>query len=202
MICRSIDTSMTDGPSPAVINFNYDADRWVATWDYDRPLSLNKYLVALGGSVVDAEANALDGEWTTGVSRFGSGDGTAGGQFAFRFNVVPGDVDGSGRVTLDEAGLVRSKNGKLVTSLGYFYRIDLDGSGGITSAEADETRLRFGTDIAIFSEPVAPGNEPVDPMGNNPPVNPALPLRRAKLNELSLRLRLAIDELMHDRLFE
>ncbi len=195
-----VDSGMTDGPSPAVIDFNYDADRWVAVWDFDRPLSLNKYAITLPGSVVDAEANALDGEWTTGVTRFASGDGTAGGQFTFRFNVVPADVDGSGAVTLDEAALVRQKVGRLVSSLGYFYRLDLDGSGGITFAEAGQTRLRLGTDIASFSEPLPGGVVlPVDGSGGGTSSDPRLPLRRSSLDELSVRLRLAIDELMYQR---
>jgi subtilisin-like proprotein convertase family protein len=203
-----VDSGFTDEPDPAVVAFNYDAERWVATWDFDRPLSLNKYVVSLAGAVADVAANALDGEWTNGVSRFASGDGAAGGQFAFRFNVVPGDVDGSGKVTLDEAGLVRSKVGRLVSSLGYFYRLDVDGSGGITFAESGRTRLLLGSDVGIFPEPVPPPSDGVGarddglpvPVDTTPNTSDArLPLRRTSLDELSLRLRLAIDELMHQR---
>ena len=33
----------------------------------------------------------LDGEWIDGTAVMPSGDGTAGGNFSFRFNTLPGD---------------------------------------------------------------------------------------------------------------
>ena len=49
-------------------------------------------------AVTDANGDALDGEWTDGVSQYPSGDSIAGGDFAFRVNVLPGDVNHSGVV--------------------------------------------------------------------------------------------------------
>ena len=43
-----------------------------------------------------ANGIALDGEWVNGVTPGDSGDGSAGGDFLFRFNVLPGDVDQDG----------------------------------------------------------------------------------------------------------
>ena len=46
-------------------------------------------------------ANALDGEWTNNSSTV-SGNGTAGGDFEFKFNVQPADVNNSTTVTLSD----------------------------------------------------------------------------------------------------
>ena len=55
--------------------------------------------------IEDAAGNRLDGEWTnpantsdTGDSTYPSGNGVPGGDFDFRFNVLPGDATQDGVV--------------------------------------------------------------------------------------------------------
>jgi hypothetical protein len=47
-------------------------------------------------------AKSLDGDWTNGTSNYPSGNGTAGGDFNFVFNVLPGDGNGDGIINSQE----------------------------------------------------------------------------------------------------
>jgi hypothetical protein len=73
-----------------------------AVWTLTTPMDIDKLLIRLDGTTANAVTNLsgvnLDGDWTDGASTFDSGDGTPGGDFTFRFNVLPGDVDQSGTV--------------------------------------------------------------------------------------------------------
>ena len=65
----------------------------------DQPDKLLIDLKANGGNPIqDWTGDLLDGEWTNGSSRYPSGNGTAGSDFLFRFNVLPGDADQNGLV--------------------------------------------------------------------------------------------------------
>lgn len=74
---------------PAV--FSYDAVTFTATWGFVRPIGADKLRLVLDGSSAGVRAVAdgkqLDGEWTDATATFNSGNGVAGGNFSFRFNV-------------------------------------------------------------------------------------------------------------------
>jgi len=76
--------------------FTYDPATFTATWKLAQPLGADKLLLGISQTVTDTAGNALDGDWQQGSSLFPSGDGTAGGDFLFRVNLVPGDVTGDG----------------------------------------------------------------------------------------------------------
>ncbi|MAE65993.1 MAG: hypothetical protein CMJ18_17110 [Phycisphaeraceae bacterium] len=79
---------------PVTASMTWDPAALTATWRFDRDLAdVDGYRLTLGDAVVDLAGNALDGEWTDGVSTV-SGDGVAGGAFTFAFNVLAGDTDG------------------------------------------------------------------------------------------------------------
>lgn len=143
-------------PSLASGGFVYDAATFVATWLFEAPLPLNKYLISLSSAITDLLGAPLDGDWVDGVSAFGSGDGQPGGDFNFRINVLPGDIDNSQSVTFGELGQMRLAVGQSTASPGYNYRYDVDGSGSITFAEVARVRARTGSGLSAFSEPSAP----------------------------------------------
>ena len=60
--------------------------------------------------------------------------GNNGGQFNFRFNVLPGDADGSGQVNAQDSFDVFAANTDL--TIADNARLDIDGSGQITAADA------------------------------------------------------------------
>ena len=150
-----------EGPSvPGVLGFNYDAGTFTATWTFDAPLAANKYVLHFEASdITDATNLQLDGEWTTSVSTV-SGTGFTGGDFNFRFYVVPGDVDNSLGVVFAEVGQMRLKIGRTTGSGDYNYRQDLDASGGITFSEVAQARLRVGSSITGYTDPTNPPAPP------------------------------------------
>ena len=86
----------------AFSGFDYNSSTHVATWTLASPIGADKLELSLMSSgaiaVKDSAGNALDGEWTDGVSSYPSGDGAAGGDFNFAFNVLPADADQNGVV--------------------------------------------------------------------------------------------------------
>ncbi len=89
--------------------FSYDPSTFTATWTLPQPIGPDKLMLTLNGDgsdpIRDAAGNRLDGEWTnpasttdTGGSAYPSGNGVAGGDFDFRFNVLPGDATQDGTV--------------------------------------------------------------------------------------------------------
>ena len=119
-------------PSYGFSAFSYDAVAHRATWTISQNLSRDKLLVDLDGStanaVVDTAGNRLDGQWTNptwsppsapaGGDAWPSGDGTAGGDFQFRINVLPGDVNQDGTVSVPDLAILAANYRKSLTRLG------------------------------------------------------------------------------------
>lgn len=152
----------------AGLTFAYEATTFTATWTLPLGTSFNrdKLLLDLGGDslggVTDTTGNALDGEWANptspaegGADAFPSGDGTAGGDFRFRLNVLPGDVNGTGNIFGTDVTLVRNAQGSLPGSGLYTVFKDVNGSGNIFGTDVTLVRNRQGTSL--------PGGEPSVP---------------------------------------
>jgi len=94
------------------------------------PIFADALILSVSDQITDAAGNALDGEWQDTVS-LQSGNGTAGGQFNFRIDILAGDVDDSGGVNLSgDVVAAFGQNGLVVTSLAEAY-FDVDASGGV-----------------------------------------------------------------------
>jgi hypothetical protein len=114
--------------------FNYDAATRTATWTFNQPFGVDKFLVELSDSATDTLGASLDGEWTNAVSTF-SGNGTAGGDFRFRFNVLPGDVDGSGQVTAADVRANLTAQFRGVGHPQFNPRHDVDSNGHVNATD-------------------------------------------------------------------
>ncbi|MEX2214497.1 MAG: PKD domain-containing protein [Phycisphaeraceae bacterium] len=147
-------------------SFSYDAVNFVATWQLAAPLQSDKLRIVLDDRVTDTAGNALDGEWTDGFSSQ-SGDGLAGGDFAYRFNVLPGDSDGDGAVTGADVTLVRAKQFKFAGNAGYDPKLDIDGSAAILATDVIQTRNRIGQSLPE-GEPSLVGGQGLS-LGETPP---------------------------------
>jgi hypothetical protein len=112
-----------------------------ATWQTEEFLALGRYELRLGDAILDDDGNPLDGEWTNDVSTK-SGDGQPGGEFAFAFNVRPGDVNQNGIVNLFDWLEVRNLRGAAFGSLEYNILHDIDGRHGIDTADFFAVPLR------------------------------------------------------------
>ena len=97
--------------------------------------------------------NHLDGEWinppstTPPPSVYPSGDGIAGGDFLFRFNVLPGDVNQNGYVQATDGLLVRGALGSSAGQPAYSIFKDLNGNGYIQSNDGLLARGRLGANL-------------------------------------------------------
>lgn len=137
--------------------FQYDAATHTAIWTMQDPFAADKLLLDLDADGIDpirntAESNLLDGEWINGTSTYASGNGAAGGDFAFRINVAPADSNASALVSSADAALVQSVLGKDTSTPGYNIRCDLDGDGLVEQADFDAVLARLVTGL--------PGGEP------------------------------------------
>jgi subtilisin family serine protease/glutamine cyclotransferase len=112
--------------------FHYDPTAMLATWTLPKSLAVDKLLLGVT-NVSDIAGNALDGEWIDGTNVFPSGDGAAGGDFAFRFNVLPGDVNQDGAVLPDDRNAVLRSVGSTPGSSRYTVWKDLTGDARIIS---------------------------------------------------------------------
>ena len=161
------------GSNPAVAAYTlqavaYDAATRTATFRLSggRVLPNDRLLLVLDGDPGGVTGTGqgtprLDGEFT---SLLPSGDGAAGGDFAFRFNVLPGDVSRDGVVNASDLVLVRTRIGKSTTNPGspaatppndYTVFHDVNGDGVVNASDLILTRNNVGRALPP-GEPVAP----------------------------------------------
>jgi hypothetical protein len=127
-------------------DFHYDPQACVATWSLTSAINKDRLRIDLSANgldpVRDLDGNALDGEWVNNSSTFASGNGTAGGDFEFNFNVLPTDVNNTGSITYYDYLYIRALEGKSSTDSGYIAARDINGSGLIDSADWQEALNR------------------------------------------------------------
>lgn len=110
----------------------YDANSNVITILMDSVLEADKYLLVVDDQITDSSGNRLDGEWTDGASAE-SGNGVAGGDFEFRFDVLPGDTDQSGEVRSNDGFAALRLQFQDIGSTHFLPFADIDGDGNIRS---------------------------------------------------------------------
>ena len=155
--------------SYSVSGFSYNATDHVATWSLSAVIGPDKLYVALPGSgaapVTDVAGNLLDGEWTnptsfsdvSATSTFPSGNGVAGGDFAFRFDVLPGDSTGGSLGKVNVADVAQTKSRSSLPETASSYRSDFDGNNLINVADVAYVKSKS----SIYSLPVDPPVLPV-----------------------------------------
>jgi len=136
----------------------------VAEWTVPS-LATGRYRIVATSSQFAAASNAgntLDGEWATSAGSFaaGSGDGTSGGDFAYDFDVLVGNIATGDRtaagtevmaVTLVDNTIETSQVGKAVTAVNF--RCDVNGSGSIDSTDLTiiRSQIRLGVAASLSS---------------------------------------------------
>ena len=144
-------------------NPTYNAATNTATWSIAAgSISNDRVILDLDvGKVTDASTTVhLDGEWTDGSGASQSGDGSPGGDFQFRFNVLAGDFDLDGDVQNDDfLDLVRA----MFSSTGevsYSVEADANGSGKVTMLDLLIARRRIDSSLpgGVPNSPQAPAS--------------------------------------------
>ncbi|MEO1997093.1 MAG: hypothetical protein ABGZ17_17630, partial [Planctomycetaceae bacterium] len=123
-----------------------------ATWTID-PVSADKLLLNLNDqTIVNGSGAGLDGEFDTGSGATQSGNGTPGGPFRFRINVLAADVDGSGQVDSGDVVGIGAAFLQTPGDAGWDPFADLD-----TSAQVDSGDV---VPVGAFFLNALPGDEP------------------------------------------
>jgi hypothetical protein len=126
---------------------SFDASNNRATLILPSNLAADKYLLVVdANNVTDNAGNKLDGEWTNYVSTI-SGNGAAGGQFLYRFNILPGDANQSASVTISDLAMIAANFGAVAGGSGYSILRDVNGSGTITISDLAIVASSFGTTL-------------------------------------------------------
>jgi hypothetical protein len=120
-------------PSYSLGQFTYNASTHDATWNLPTALGVDRLMMALDN--------------VTATPQAGTGPNIALGHVSNGFSVLPGDVDGDGVVSSQDAVLVRNMflgfGGGVVTIFG-----DLDGSVVVDVNDYNAVRRRVGTKLA------------------------------------------------------
>ena len=147
----------------AFSGFSYDSNTHTATWTLSAPIAKDKLMLDLDADGLAPVRNAatsevLDGAWTDCQSTFPSGDTQGGTDFQFRINVLPGDVNHSGMVTLNDYTAVLSRSGAQCGDGNYGVFYDVNGSGMITLNDYTAVLSRAG-DMLPSGDPVGMTND-------------------------------------------
>jgi hypothetical protein len=150
--------------------FSYSSATHTAQWTFAAPLATDKDLLEVPSSAVMSKFGmSLDGEWTTQSSGYPSGDGVWGGDFLFRFNVLPGAVTQNTVVTGIDGGAVRAKLFADTTSAIYSPLADVNGDGAVTSLDGAIVRANLLQALPSSDpQPQTPGGggqNPASPLG-------------------------------------
>jgi len=130
--------------------------RFEAKWRLESALAVDKLLAHLASdAITDPAGNPLDGEWSNGAQLGPSGDGQPGGDFDFRFNALPGDIDRDAFVGVLDINPMRNGLGKAAGQSGYDSAADLDGDGFIGVLDINPLRDGLGTSLPT-EEPEVP----------------------------------------------
>jgi hypothetical protein len=135
-----------------ITDFRYDGRTRTAQWTLRDPVPAERLTLALAAPRVNRAGTVLDGEWVDAADAYPSGNGSAGGDFRFRVNVLPGDVNRSGAVAADDASEVEARFFTSTTNPGsgagaYTIFHDVNGSGSILADDYSEVKKRFFTTL-------------------------------------------------------
>ncbi|MHB1034193.1 MAG: Ig-like domain-containing protein [Pirellulales bacterium] len=133
--------------------FSYDPATFTATWKLADALAADTLELRLNADtaspIQDIAGNRLDGEWTnpaspadTGTDTYPSGNGAAGGDFVFRFRVLPCDANQDGAVDIFDVAKLQanfSQDHGMMPADG-----DFDGNGTVDIFDVALLQVAFG----------------------------------------------------------
>lgn len=141
-------------PNYAIAGVTYDPATFTATWSLAAPIAADKLLVRVRDTVQSTSGGSLDGEPTA----FPSGNGTAGGDFTLRFDVLPGDATGDRSVGSADVFETVRDGFRDATMASYAPMSDFNGDGLVNVVDSVLARNHNGAALPAGtpSSPVAP----------------------------------------------
>jgi len=146
----------TPNYAASIADVTFNSTTLVATVSLSAPLVRDKLRISVFDTVRDVNGHALDGERVDQVTAGASGNGSPGGHFHYRFNIVPGDTNQSGAVSVNDIAPLQAGMGKSVGQSGYSLFADLNGSGQISVNDIAPLRDNLGRALPD-GEPATPG---------------------------------------------
>jgi hypothetical protein len=150
----------TDSDVPLLVGgFTYDPTTRTAQWVLASGLHPGEFLISLDSPRIRDGGDAeLDGEWVTSVDTIATaGDGNPGGDFHFRFNYLPGDVNRSGQTDAADRDLIQSAGNVVPNQSNYL--LDVTASYRINNGDANYVGKLGMLNLDDFAEPtVAPAS--------------------------------------------
>jgi hypothetical protein len=149
LVIRGVNT-----PTYTPTAFTYDPGTKTGTWTLPAAIGNDKIRLILD----DAQLAGLDGEWVDSADAYPSGNGTAGGDFAFRIYILRGDATQDGRVNALDLSFVRAKLNKTATNPGtgataYSPFADINPDGQINALDLSAVRNRLNTALPTAEPP-------------------------------------------------
>ncbi len=126
--------------------FSYDPITSLATLSFAQALPYGKYRLAVSDAVTDASGHALDGD----------NSGTAGGVYDMRFDILPGDANGDGRVSGADLGLFGAAFNGQAGQAQYDPAVDWNGDGRVNGADLTIFSRNFNHRLEGLAEPAGP----------------------------------------------
>ena len=130
-------------------NFSYDPATNTAVWTLPAAVTNDKLRLVVDDTAVTG-GFGFDGDWQNGnaAESFPSGDGTTGGDFDFRINVLGGDATQDGIVNALDLSQIRQKLNKTATAPGtgggaYSVFADVTADGQINALDLSAARQRL-----------------------------------------------------------
>ena len=126
-----------------ILDFSYTPEDATAVWTLSSPLEVDRLMLDLDADgvdpITDLDGNLLDGEWVNSSSTT-SGNGTAGGDFEFLFNVLPGDTLDIDLLNFNNLLTIYNHVGENTTDPTYEASSDVDGDGMIETSDWQEVQ--------------------------------------------------------------
>ena len=132
---------------PHFSNMTYDSNVFTVTILLDTYLGDDQLVLVASDLLMNASGSSLDGEWITRQSSSESGDGCEGGNFEYRFDVLPGDINQSGAISSNDGFSALRLQSQEVGDPFYLAFADIDGSGRISSNDGFFALARQNTEL-------------------------------------------------------
>ena len=145
--------SSTLNNSYNILSVQFLTNTNTAVLTLDAPLTKDKLLLSIEAGNIVGSSGILDGEFETNVS-LKSGDGEAGGDFNFRFEVLPGNVNNDFLTSTTDISLVRGLGTQIVgVTPGFNARANVNGDVLVNSTDISAIRALGTQFIQNLQEP-------------------------------------------------
>lgn len=139
---------------------SYNATTFVATLTLPSALARDKFMYSLNADgaapITDLAGVKLDGEFTNSTGTFPSGDGTPGGNFNFRIDVLPGDTNDNDVTQPTDTAAIKLAINQNTGSATYSIFADLNGNGVVQPTDVTYISANKNLGLGGITAPTAP----------------------------------------------